>query len=222
MASLPESPAPEGIRSLEVRWIFPGRLDAAVAGWFSRFPAAAESQQDSYLLDPHLRGLSVKVRGGRAFEVKMYRGSPGTLDVAGRGRGHIQSWQKWSFPFAPLSEIRADPAGWILVSKKRRVSGFLLAGGPVRAVLPGLGEEPGCAVELTEVSLRGEAWWTLAFEATGPAGLLRSQLEATAALVFDHALPGGMELGTENSMSYAEWLRRPPTRGPGLMIAVPS
>ena len=98
----------------------------------------------------------------------------------------------------------------------------MLAGGRVRAVLPGLGEEPGCAVELTEVSLRGEAWWTLAFEATGPAGLLRSQLEATAALVFDHALPGGMELGTENSMSYAEWLRRPPTRGPGLMIAVPS
>ena len=193
-----------------------------MAGWFSRFPAAAESQQDSYLFDPHLRGLSVKVRGGRAFEVKMYRGSPGTLDVAGRGRGHIQSWQKWSFPFAPLSEIRADPAGWILVSKKRRVSGLLLAGGRVRAVLPGLGEEPGCAVELTEVRLRGEAWWTLAFEATGPAGLLRSQLEATAALVFDHALPGGLELGTEDSMSYAEWLRRPPTRGPGLMIAVPS
>ena len=191
MASLPESPAPEGIRSLEVRWIFPGRLEAEVAGWFSRFPAAAESQQDSYLLDPHLRGLSVKIRGDRAFEVKMYRGSPGTLDVAGRGHGHIQSWQKWSFPFAPLSEIRADPAGWILVSKKRRVSGLLLAGGRVRAVLPGLGEEPGCAVELTEVRLRGEAWWTLAFEATGPAGLLHRQLEATAALVFDDALPGG-------------------------------
>ena len=77
-------------------------------------------------------------------------------------------------------------------------------------------------MELTEVRLRGEAWWTLAFETTGPASLLRSQLEATAALVFDHALPGGIELGTENSMSYAEWLRRPPTRGPGLMIAVPS
>ena len=193
-----------------------------MAGWFSRFPAAAESQQDSYLFDPHLRGLSVKIRGGRAFEVKMYRGSPGTLDVAGRGRGRMESWQKWSFPFAPLSEIRADPARWILVSKKRRVSGLLLAGGPVRAVLPGLGEEPGCAVELTEVLLRGEAWWTLAFEATGPASLLRSQLEATAALVFDDALPGGLELGTEDSMSYAEWLRRPPIRGPGLMIAVPS
>jgi hypothetical protein len=52
--------------------------------------------------------------------------------------------------------------------------------------------------------------------------LLRGQLEATAALVFDDALPGGLELGTEDSMSYAEWLRRPPIRGPGLMIAVPS
>lgn len=211
MVSLPESPAPKGVRSLEVRWILPGQLEAAVAEWFSHFPAAAESQEDSYLLDPQLRGLSVKVRGGRAFEVKMYHGSPGTLDVAGRARGRMESWQKWSFPFAPLSETSADPAGWRLVSKKRRISGFLLAGRRVRAVLPGLGEEPGCAVELTEVRLRGEPWWTLAFEATGPASLLRSQLEATATLVFDHALPVGMELGMKDSTSYAGWLRRPPT-----------
>jgi hypothetical protein len=52
-------------RSLEVRWIFPGQLEAAVADWFGRFPAATESREDAYLLDPDLRGLSVKVRGGR-------------------------------------------------------------------------------------------------------------------------------------------------------------
>jgi hypothetical protein len=97
MALLPEIPAVEGVRSLEVRWIFPGQLEAAVARWFGRFPAAMESQEDAYLLDPHLRGLSVKIRGGAALEVKMY-GSQGTLDVEGRVHGHIESWQKWSFP----------------------------------------------------------------------------------------------------------------------------
>jgi hypothetical protein len=60
----PGSLVTEGVRSLEVRWIFPGQLGAAVAGWFGRFPSGTESRQDTYLLDPQLRGLSVKVRGG--------------------------------------------------------------------------------------------------------------------------------------------------------------
>jgi hypothetical protein len=63
-------------------------------------------------------------------------------------------------------------------------------------------------VELVEIGARGQAWWSLAFEATGPASLLRSELEAAAALVFAQALPGGVELGTAGSSSYEEWLRR--------------
>jgi hypothetical protein len=91
-------PVTEGARSLEVRWIFPGQLETAVAGWFGRFPARTESREDTYLLDPRLRGLSVKVRGGAALEVKVYRGSPGILEVTGRARGRMQAWQKWTFP----------------------------------------------------------------------------------------------------------------------------
>ncbi len=97
-AEPPQSPVTEGVRSLEVRWIFPGRLETAVARWFGRFPAGTESREDTYLMDPNLRGLSVKVRGGGALEVKVYRGSPGILEVAGRALGRMESWQKWSFP----------------------------------------------------------------------------------------------------------------------------
>ena len=61
-------------------------------------------------------------------------------------------------------------------------------------------------MELTEVRTRGQHWWTLGFEATGPARLLRTTLEATAALVFAHALPGGTEPGPDESTSYAQWL----------------
>jgi len=74
------------------------------------------------------------------------------------------------------------------------------------ARVPGLGEEAACEVELTEVHVGGQAWWTLAFEATGPARLLRAELETTAALVFAQALPDGVELGTDDSRSYAQWL----------------
>src|SRR6266699_4041895 len=109
-AEPPDSPVSEGVRSLEVRWIFPGQLAAAVAGWFGRFPAGTESREDTYLLDPQLPGLSVKVRGGGALEVKVYRGSPGILEVAGRARGRMESWQKWAVPFSPHSHDRGDPA----------------------------------------------------------------------------------------------------------------
>jgi hypothetical protein len=202
----PESPVTGAVRSLEVRWIFAGQLEAAVARWFGRFPAATESREDTYLLDPQLPGLSVKVRGGGALEVKAYRGSPGILEVAGRARGRLQSWQKWSFPFSPPRRDSGDPAGWRTVRKKRRISRFSGASGPIVARPPGLGGELRCEVELTEVRTRGQDWWTLGFEATGPADLLRSALEATAALVFAQDLPGGMQPGPDESRSYAEWL----------------
>jgi hypothetical protein len=144
-AEPPHSPVTEAVRSLEVRWIFPGPLDSAVASWFSRFPATTESREDTYLLDPQLPGVSVKVRAGRALEVKVYRGSRGILQVPGRARG--------------------------------------------------------------------QDWWTLGLEATGPADLLHGELQAAAALVFARPLPAGVEPGPDHSRSYAEWLGRPPGAG---------
>ena len=200
----------QGVRSLEARWFFPGQLDTAVAGWFGRFPAETESREDTYLLDPQLRGLSVKVRGGAALEVKVYHGSPGILDLPGRARGRMESWQKWSFPFSPLRLDRGDLPGWRPVRKRRRISRFSLASGPVATQAPALGQEPRCAVELTEVRTLGQDWWTLGFEATGSDDLLRRALQATAALVLAQALPGGVEPGLVESRSYLEWLRRQP------------
>ena len=212
-AESPHSPVTQAVPSLEVRWIFPGQLEAAVAGWFGRFPAATESREDAYLLDPQLRGLSVKVRGGGALEVKVYRGSPGILEVPGRARGRMQAWQKWSFPFSPLRPDSGDPPGWMPVRKRRRIGRFVRVSEPVAARAPGL-EQPRCEVELTEVHTSGQDWWTLGFEATGPAGLLGSELQAAAALVFAQALPGGVEPGLDDSRSYAEWLgQRPGAEG---------
>jgi hypothetical protein len=138
--------------------------------------------------------------------VKAYRGSPGILEEAGRARGRLQSWQKWSFPVSPLSPGSGDPPGWRPVRKRRRISRFSLASQPIVASAAGLGQQPRCEVELTEIRLSGQDWWTLGFEATGPADLLRSELEATATLVFAQALPGGAEPGPDDSRSYAEWL----------------
>ena len=167
-AEAPESLVTEGVGSLEVRWIFPGQIETAVAEWFGRFPAETQLREDIYLVDPQLRRLSVKVRGGVALEVKVYRGSPGILDLPGRACGRMQSWQKWSFPFSPLGQDSGELAGWRPVRKRRRISQFSVAREPVPTQAPGLGHEPRCAVELTEVSTPAQDWWTLGFEAAGP------------------------------------------------------
>jgi hypothetical protein len=211
-------PVIDGLSSLEVRWILPGRLEPAVAGWFGRFPAELASREDAYLLDPELGGLSVKVRAGAALEVKLYRGSPGILDIAGRARGRIESWQKWSFPVRSPSQDGGLP-GWRVIGKKRLVARFSLAHGQAAVAVPEPASEPGCAVELTEVRAGGEIWWSLGFEATGPADLLRSGLQNTAVRIFAQAMPGEVELGMSDCQSYAQWLCR--HRQPRVMCRLP-
>ena len=161
-----KSPVTEAVRSLEVRWIFPGQLEAAVAEWFGRFPARVESREDTYLLDPQWRGLSVKVRGGRALEVKVYRGSPGILEVAGRARGRLQSWQKWSFPLSPPRQDRTDPAGWTAGTQeaahqpvptgRRTVRGTRPGAGRRAAVRGGTYRDPRPWPALVDPGLRGD------------------------------------------------------------------
>ena len=215
MTAVPlQSLVTEGVRSLEVRWIFPGQLETAVAGWFGRFPARMESREDTYLLDPPLPGLSVKVRGGGELEVKAYRGSPGILKVAGRARGRLESWQKWSFPVRPARTAAPRPAGGRSARDGASPGSHWPAGRSWRAARVRAGSR-GARWELTDVRTRGQDWWTLGFEATGPAGLLRSALEATAALVFAQALPGGVEPGPDESRSYAQWLGQRPAADTG-------
>ena len=197
-------PRPEPMRSLEVRWILPGRPGSAVAGSFARFPARVESREDTYLAAPQPGQMSVKFRQGRALELKVYQGSPGTLEVAGCARGRLEWWQKWSFPCDPPGPGGADLPGWRPVRKLIRR--FPTVNGQRASGARGRSDEPRCEVELTEIRAGGQAWWTLGFEATGPAGELRTQLEATAALVFAQPLPGGMELTADHSQSYLQWL----------------
>jgi hypothetical protein len=193
------------VSTLEVRWIFPGELEPAVAGWFARFPARAESREDTYQVNPQLCGLSVKIRGNGALEVKAYRGGQGILKVPGRARGHIQAWRKWSFPVSLVRQGRGVPAGWRQVRKTRRLSRFVLASGEIVADNPELRQEPGCGVELTEICTQGQDWWSLGFEATGPGDLLCGELSATATLVFAQPVPA-VEPGTDDFASYAQWL----------------
>jgi hypothetical protein len=94
-------------------------------------------------------------------------------------------------PFSPLRQNSGDLSGWSLVRESRRISRFSLVSGQIVVGGPGSGHQARCGVELTEVRLGSQDWWSLGFEATGPAGLLRGALEATAAFLFAQPIPGG-------------------------------
>ncbi len=79
--------------------------------------------------------------------------------------GRLESWDKWSFPFGPLGQGGAGLAGWRPVRKLIRRFG--LASGHHGLGVPEPGARAGCEVELTEVRVGREPWWTLGFEATG-------------------------------------------------------
>jgi hypothetical protein len=181
------------VTSLEVRWILPGTPDIAVARGFSRYCGEIEHRQDDYLLGPGTADVSVKVRGGRALEVKSYLGSPGVLDIPGRACGRLQSWRKWSLPLPPGGLDGSERPGWQRVAKARRIGRFSLGSAEIRA-------------ELTEVRTSGQVWWTLAFEANGPSAPRRDELQVTAVQVLTQTLADGVLLRVDDSRSYAEWL----------------
>lgn len=216
MPALPAMAPPEtSADTLEVRWLIPGPLGGQVREWFARFPAGEENRQDVYLVSPRLDGLSVKLRDGRALDVKSYLGSPGILAVPGPGEGRLEWWRKVSFPYGAAE--RSGPApGWVTVSKSRLGAWFPLpAADPGHASVP----EAGCAAELTDVRVGGRPWWTLALEATGSGSRRRDAIEHAVRLLFASPLPAGITLRLGDSWSYAQWLGHPPGQpsadGPG-------
>lgn len=192
--------------TLEVRWILPGNLASWTREWFSRFPAATESREDDYLIGPDLAELSVKIRGGSALEVKMHRGLLGVLEIPGRAQGVMEFWHKWSFPLRSMRQA-ADSSSWRTVRKIRRMTFFSVEAGRVPVSVGQLRTGAGCAVELTEVTMLGQDWWSLGFEAIGPTAELRDMVELTAAHVFGQMLVDEVEFTLDQSCSYSTWLR---------------
>jgi hypothetical protein len=207
-AALVEDLGAAPVDSLEVRWITPGPLETAMHEWFARFPTGTETREDAYLLQPRLRGLSVKLRDGSALDVKSFLGSPGLLGVPGYGR--LESWRKWSFPYEPSRDGGALP-GWVIVGKSRRSCWVPLVTGHGLTRAPWPAARAGCMIELAEVHLRDQVWWSVGLEATGSAGLLRLALEHGADLAFAQPLPSAVPLSLDNSRSYAQWLNQRPS-----------
>jgi hypothetical protein len=195
---------------MEMRWFYPGPAPRETRDWFAGLEGPVDDQparQDLYLNLSEGDGLSVKLRLDR-IEVKQRQAGLGPVRLNQRSRGHGEHWRKWSFVLldtAAALEALVGPGGsWIEVRKARQLRRYRLEGQALRPLEPLAYVEAGCDLELAQVWLGPQIWWSLAFEAFGPEPELDHEFGACE-LVMDPGPP--IALAPEHSYGYPRWLR---------------
>jgi hypothetical protein len=90
-----------GSTSLELRWIEFGAIPEAIFEWLGPFREWIEQREDRYLVDPCVRDLGVKIKGGIELDLKAPRGTLGHLSVPGGGRGRLSGGRSGASPSMP-------------------------------------------------------------------------------------------------------------------------
>ncbi len=202
------------LHSAEIRWYADGPLPGEVLSWFAGGQTLEpEVRSDSYLVFPECETVGVKLREGK-LEIKGLVDPPRELTTAFGVTGRADRWVKWSFGSDGLRALEAElhqSGTWVEVHKERYLRKFSADQGTPAEVRPQAKPFPraGCNVELTRVRLDDDprAWFSLGFEAFGPADGVAATLQAVLP-VFLEANGGapGIPLGTHNSLSYPAWL----------------
>ncbi len=199
--------------SAEIRWFIMGALTPEVRDWFCRGEnLEPEERTDQYLIFPGCESVGVKIRGGGGgkdpFEIKALKGTSETIQFPNSVSGRTDCWVKWSNSDpanqAWLEALREEPTGWLPVAKKRWVRKFAISGDVATEVPSEQRPAEGCNVELTELEVGGERWWSFAFEAFGAAEHVRDNLRVATAQFLSTSPP--VSFSVANSCSYAVWL----------------
>lgn len=202
----------------ELRWFYRGALPEEVLHWFQQDCLGEqleppEEREDLYLYSPGCEYLGIKLRQGR-LEIKWRKAELGVVRFGDRVEGKVEKWGKWlcedptGESFQPTNVVGT----WVSVKKVRflRKASLtqrqyqVLAGESITAVPVSESIDQGCTVELTQLSINGNAWWSLAFEAEGEDDCLMDNLQAVANWVFKSYR--GSKLQGEDSYAYPTWI----------------
>ncbi len=182
------------LTSAELRWFKRGKLPQEISKWFQQDDLEGQLQQpeereDLYLYSPGIEYLGLKLRQGR-LEIKWRKAELGVQWFGNRVEGKVEKWGKWlcqdstgeSFQ---LTDIVGEKS-WVSVKKVRSQRLY-----------------ENCALELTQLNIGGNDWWSLAFEASDDDSLI-DNLKTIANLVFKTY--NGLELQAQDSYAYPSWL----------------
>lgn len=194
--------------TLEVRWFFKGELPPEYYHWFVEAGADdPETRTDWYLYSPKNRGLGIKLRQG-SLEIKQRLQNQGKCKLAKQVRGRLEQWLKWRF------EIRAESVSaaelgeyWMQVNKRRWCQHYAMLDTGAIARADSVGQvEQGCTLELAELQVCNQDWYSLCFEAFGQPETVEQVLNAAVHQVRDaEGLP---VLKARDSFGYPDWLHQ--------------
>ena len=203
------------LTTAEIRWFQPGELPMAVLHWFQQDrlgrqlePAAA--REDVYLcLDRTNTQLGIKLRQGR-LEIKWRQAELGFWQFGNQVEGKAEIWGKWlcedpnSKYFQPAAVVAKN--SWVSVHKVRSQRLYQVVPGASAIAVPSTTQlAQGCSLEITQLNIRENAWWSLAFEAVGDEHLLKDHLQSVASWVFGTS-SNDLKLLAQDSYAYPSWL----------------
>lgn len=210
------------LTSAELRWFERGTLPAAIAQWFQQDELGdhltpPEERVDVYLYLPECEYMGIKLRQGR-LEIKWRKAELGNMGFGDTVEGKAEKWGKWLCEDSTQESFQPQDVGgeklWVSVKKVRCLRRFawrpsqrryqVLVDEPIKAVPVTASIDQGCNVELTQLGINGNNWWSLAFEAFGEDDCLIDNLQAVAGKVFKTY--GGLKLQFQDSYAYPSWL----------------
>lgn len=199
------------LSSTELRWFYPGKLPEAISAWFrteylGKVLEPPEKREDVYLaIASDCDYMGIKLRQ-RRLEIKWRKAELGVLIITKGVEGKLETWDKWTCEdskaenFQPQSVIHKSH--WIKVSKVRQQRKYqvldrkLVQNVPLNAAV-----DQGCNLELTQLSIGGNDWWSIALEAFG---VSTDNLHIVANKVFQHY--NASPLQPKDSFAYPRWL----------------
>ncbi len=183
------------MKTCELRWFLPGTPPTAINNWFEyNCPGEVvtwENTRDDWYLLPQspCDYLNLKLRQGR-LEIKWRNAEHGIFNCQNLGQGKAESWLKWicadqqTNSFLPT--VKNTPGSWLKVNKIRSQRELEL--------------ETTCHIELTQLKVKNQSWWTIAIESMGNINTLKTFVEQVS-----QTCPK-LELHPNQSSAYPHWL----------------
>ncbi|MFQ5433322.1 MAG: hypothetical protein ACE5FD_00440 [Anaerolineae bacterium] len=196
--------------TIEVRWFYQGEVPTAVFDWFT---AVADRlvrepvRTDHYLQLLTHDGLGIKLREGR-IEIKQRLKIVQTVQFEEQISGMIEQWHKWSFLLSEQNSLTEsiNTSQWIAVEKLRHLQSFQSNQDKKRQTrFSGLPMDFDCWIELTNLNVQNEKWWTLGLESYGDdETAVNTKLIPAVAWLGSFVNPP--QLDAQASFGYPHWL----------------
>ena len=192
----------------EIRWFKKGPVPQHLNEYLST--CAIKERDDFYFVIPGLEDLGLKLREGNVEAKYRYHTLAVLPDNIKACNGYTEHWGKWSFRLDETDDNMKDilnrPHVWIKVKKARRFKKIeVTKDNKVQEVPEDSFINQGCNVEITEVTVFDEAWYTFCFEAFGQG----KNTDNNLALVFEY-VSGHLNLDfldKSSSYGYPQWLQ---------------